>query len=154
MVRTIRAAGLAAVAALGLTGCGGNMPVRLPETGATLEGEIRYGGEELQFAMVMVRSAGGSATGSVGEDGRYKVENVPLGEVQVGVVPKAAYSNYMTAVMRGGAYQGPDAKPGRKKVGLKFTDVPDKFYDPETSGLRTTVEKGTNTFDITIPKTK
>lgn len=156
MSRFVRGLAAAAVAAtaIGVAACGSNRAVALPESGATLEGTIKYGAEQLQYANVLVRGAGdGVAMGVILDDGTYRVENVPLGEVKVGVLPKASYGRYMSHVMAGGAYTGPDGK-GRKKVNLKFTDVPDKFYDPETSGLTTTVSKGTNTFDIDLPKTK
>lgn len=154
-VRVLAAVAVAAAAA-GVAACGSNRAVALPESGATLTGTIKYGPDQLQYANVLVRGAGdGVAMGVILDDGTYTVENAPLGEVKVGVLPKASYGRYMSHVMSGGAYTGPEGK-GRKKVNLKFLDVPDQFYDPETSGLTTTVVKGTNTFDIVIakPKTK
>ena len=41
---------------------------------------------------------------------------------------------------------------GKAKVDLKFTKVPAKFFDPTTSGLKTTIKKGVNTYDIVIAK--
>lgn len=138
----------------GLFGCGSNAPVALPETGATLEGTIKYGSEELQYSNVIIRSGEkGVAMGVILDDGRYRVENVPLGEVKVGVMPRASYGRYMSDSMAGGAYKGPEGK-GRGKVNLKFIDVPEKFYDPEQSGITTTINQGENTFDIVIPKGK
>ena len=145
-VLNIVAAGLA----LAVCSCGSNRPVALPETGATLEGTITYGGEPVQFAEVSVKSATGSASGRV-RDGRYKIENVPLGEVMVGVNTDAATGDFRSASMAAGAYTGPQAK-GKKKVDVKFVSVPAKYIKPDDSGLTTTVKKGVNSYDIVIAK--
>ncbi len=137
---------------LGLTSCGpGNRAVELPTTGASLEGVITYGGEPVQFALVFVRTAAQSSSGKVGPDGRYKINNVPLGEVMIGVNTDAGAGDFQSASMAAGAYKGPESK-GRAKVDLKFVKVPAKFHDPATSNLKTTVNAGVNTFDIVIPK--
>jgi len=131
--------------------CGSNRPVSLPESGATLEGTIKYGTDDIQFAMIIAQTATGSATGKVGPDGKYKLENVPLGEVTVGVNTDAATGDFQSASMAAGSYKGPEAK-GKAKVNLKFTKVPAKFFDPATFGLKTTIQKGVNTYDIVIGK--
>jgi hypothetical protein len=123
---------------------------RVPETGATLEGTIHHGKEQVPFALVIVVGQGASATGNVGEDGRYKVENAPLGEVKVAVNTDAGKGDYMSKMMAQ-ANKGPEAR-GKGKVTLKFVEVPKKYHDPETSALKTTVNKGPNTYDIAIPK--
>lgn len=139
-----------------VTGCAllaascGESGVRYEETGATLEGTIKYGKEDVPFALVIVAGQGGMATGDVGRDGRYKVENVPLGEVKVAVNTEAGRGDFMSYTMSQ-SYQGPEAK-GAKKAAAKFIDVPKKYHDPETSGLTTMIQKGPNTFDIVIPK--
>jgi hypothetical protein len=149
--------GLAAAiaVAVGLTaGCGSNAPVAIVESGATLEGTVTYGGEQLHYAQITVSGGGKVATGNIGEDGRYKVENAPTGEVTIGVNPKAAMGQFQSDQMQAGAMTGgPDGKAGRKKTNVKFTDIPEKFYEPDKSGLKATVNKGTTTHDIAIPKT-
>jgi len=139
-----------AVSAFGIA-CASNAPVSLPESGATLEGTIAMNGEPVQFAMVIVQDASGvgSATGKVGQDGKYRVENVPLGEVLIGVNTDAATGDFQSAAMSAGAYKGPEAK-GKGKVELKFVKVPAKFFDPKTSGQKTTVVKGVNNFPIVL----
>ena len=149
-----KAAGVALTTlALALTSCGKFVrEERLPDTGATLEGTVKYGDEPVQFAMILVKTADKSMTGKIGEDGRYKVENVPLGEVQVGVNTSAAQGEFQSKMMAGGAYKGPEAAGKGRVTGLKFVQVPEKYFDPETSGIKTTVTSGVNTFDIVIPK--
>jgi len=136
-----------------LVGCGyGVKEERLPETGATLTGTITYGNEKVHYAEVRAVSATSSAIGAVGEDGRYKIENVPLGEVKLTVNTDAAKGDYTSATMSK-SYKGPK---GEGAVGggapPKFVSVHPKYADPEKSGLKTTIQAGSNTYDITIPK--
>jgi hypothetical protein len=125
---------------------------RLPETGATLEGTIKYGDEPVEYALIQVLGANGVGTGIVGEDGRYRVENAPLGEVRVGVNTAAAQGQYQSKMMASGVYKGPEAKGKGRVVGLKFIQIPEKYYNPDTSGFKTTINKGANTYDIIVPK--
>lgn len=158
MTRLIRRAtmGFAAAVVLALTACGdsSHIPVALPDSGAVVLGTVRYGGEDVQYALIVLQGQDGStAAGMIDEEGRYRVPNAPLGEVRVGVNSNAARGVYQTAIMRGGAMTGgPEEKAGRKKVNLRFIDVPVKYLDPASSGLTTAVVKGENTYDIVLPK--
>ena len=117
---------------------------RLPTTGATLEGAITYGGETLQMAQINVFSEKGQAIGRI-EGGRYKVENAPLGAVKIGVNTEAERGNAIGQAMARSKGVGSGAAP-------KFTNLPSKYQDPETSGVTTTVKKGKNEFDIVLAK--
>jgi hypothetical protein len=117
---------------------------RLPDTGATLEGTITYGGTKVPFAQVTAMGQNGMATGNVQPDGRYMMTNVPLGEVAIGVNPGAARGEFMSKVMA--------ESKGKAKGTPRFVDVPAKYHEPETSGLKTTINKGANTFNIVITK--
>ncbi len=117
---------------------------RLPETGATLEGTVKYGNETLQMAQIHVMGEKGQGIGRI-EDGRYKVENVPLGEVKIGVNTEAERSNAIGQQMA-------RAKGVSTGHVLKFIAVPAKYAEPDTSGITTTIKKGKNTFDIVLPK--
>jgi hypothetical protein len=144
--------GLVAGYAVLAASCTGG-PQRFPETGATLEGTVSLGTEQVPFAMIIVVSQDGkeSATGKIEEDGRYKVTNAPLGEVKVAVNTDAGRGDYQSRAMAA-SYKGPD-KVGKKPGPLpNFVEVPKKYQDPQTSGLKTTVNKGSNTYDIVIPK--
>lgn len=154
-----RPAAAAAVAALALAlaACGNrdHIAVARPDSGAVVVGTVKYNGEDVHYALVVVQGADGStAAGMIAEEGRYRVPNAPVGEVWVGVNTNAARGVYQTALMRGGAMTGsPESgKSGRKKVSLKFIDVPVKYLDPAQSGLSTTVAKGENTYDIVLHK--
>jgi len=138
-----RSTPLVAVCCLLLASCG-ERGARLPETGATLEGTVSYGKEKVPVALVIAQGQKGSATADVGEDGRYKLENVPLGEVKIAVNTQAGKGKLMSKVMA--------QSRGQAKSLPKVLDVPPKYFDPETSGLKTTIKKGPNTYDVAIPR--
>jgi hypothetical protein len=123
---------------LSLAGCNTG-PVKHPETGATLEGTVTYGGEKVLVAMVLATGPNGSAQGFIGDDGKYKLENVPVGEVSIGVNVEAAKGPLTSKIM------------AKQKV-PPIVNVPAKYADPATSGIKTTIVKGENTYDIKIPK--
>ncbi len=123
-----------------------------PDSGATLEGTVKVGAEELDFAMVTAYSGSGSSTGKIGDDGKYKLSNVPLGEVKITVNTNAAMGDYQQAQMQAGAMTGGgQGKSGRKKVNVQMIHVKEQYADPEKSGLKTTVNAGANTYNIELP---
>ncbi|QJW97705.1 hypothetical protein [Frigoriglobus tundricola] len=136
-----------------LTSCGyGVREQRLPETGATLEGTVSYGGETVPLALIIVAGSNASATGNIDDStGRFSIQNVPLGEVKIGINIDAAKGELQGKLMSG-YYQGPDAKKKGIVAPPKVVNVPKKYADPNTSGLTTTISAGSNTFDIKIPK--
>src|SRR5437773_892791 len=97
MLKFIRRLAVPAVlcAALAAAGCGGVKEIRLPETGATLEGSITYGRSKVPAALVIVQGPNGSAQGFADDYGHYRIENVPTGEVAVAVNTAAAKGNLM-----------------------------------------------------------
>jgi len=152
-IHRLGAVGFGLALAAGLAGCGyGVREQRLPETGATLEGAGKYGAEPVYFAEIRVVSDSASATGTIGQDGRYKVENCPTGAVKIAVNTDAARGEH-TSLSMSRTYKGPKGE-GAAGGGAppKFVSVPGKFADAETSGLQTTVNAGANTYDIVIPK--
>jgi hypothetical protein len=125
--------------ALLLSGCDSGKYTPLPETGATLEGKVTYGNQDILVGLVIVTGGEGpSAQDFIGEDGRYKLKNVPLGQVTIAVNVKAGDGNLMSKRMSG------------QKV-PKTILIPEKYTDPKTSEIKTKVEKGENKFDIIIP---
>jgi len=133
---------------LGPVACGPHVSeVRRPETGATLEGTVTYGTEKVTVALVIAQGegAGASAQAFIGDDGRYKLDNVPIGEVHLAVNTAAGKGQLMSQVMA----QSQGKAKGPPKV---VVEVPAKYGDPTKSGLKTTVAAGPNTFNIVIPK--
>jgi hypothetical protein len=128
-----------------LAGCGrGGGGIRYPETGATLEGTVTYGSDRVGAALVIAQNATGAATAFVNDEGRYKLENVPLGEVNIGVNTDAGKGEAIGKLMA--------QSQGKAKGGPKIVDVPSRYADPATSGIKTTVNKGANTFEIVISR--
>jgi hypothetical protein len=121
---------------------------KLKETGATLEGTVTYKKQPVPYALIVVTGGGdfGSSSGQIGENGRFRIENCPTGEVKIAVITEAVKAQVM---MSSGKYAGPDAK-GAGKAAAKFLDVDKKYADPTTSGITTSVNKGTNEYNIVI----
>jgi hypothetical protein len=131
---------------LWLAGCGGGVRYhKYEETGATLEGTVTYGDQKLEVAMVIVQGQNGSATAFIGEDGRYKATNVPLGAVNLAVNTDAGKGEMQGKFMAQSQGKGGGTLP-------KVIDVPAKYANPTTSGITTTINKGANTYDIVIKK--
>lgn len=129
-----------------IQGCGPT-EYRLPETGATLEGTVTLGDKPVPAAMIILAGRDGAATGNIGADGRYKIENAPLGEVKIAVNTEAAKGQMMGEMMARSVQGGEGGNPTPAPA---FLDVPKKFWDPESSGIKTTIQKGANKHDIEL----
>ena len=141
--------GVTAAVAVTAVSCGSGGIEPIKETGATLEGKVTYGGDPVPMAMVIVaQTGGGAATAFANDDGYYKVENVPVGDVLLAVNTDATRGQ-----MAGRAMAGTDPKAkGKKTVTPKLIEVPKKYHNPDKSGLTTKIQKGANQHDIVIPK--
>jgi len=128
-----------------VAGCARVKEIRLPESGADLKGTVTYDGQKVMVAMVIVQSAGGSAAGLIGDDGTFNIKNVPVGEVNIGVNTEAGKGELKGKMMA-------RAQTKEKVAMPKIVDVPPKYFDPTTSGIHTTVNKGQNTYDVVIKK--
>jgi hypothetical protein len=120
-------------------------PVKYPETGASLEGTVTYNGQKIKVALVIAQGANGGAQAFVTDDGRYKLDNVPLGEVNLAVNTAAGKGQMISRAMAQSRGKGTGPLP-------QVIDVPDKYFNPNTSGIKTTINPGANTFDIVIGK--
>jgi hypothetical protein len=122
-------------------------PERIPETGATLEGTVTYGKDKILVAMIIAQGDGRTpaATGSIDDDGRYKLVNVPLGEVNIAVNVDAGRGQLQSKIQARAQTKSNDPIP-------PVINIPNKYAEPGTSGLKKTIVTGENTFDIVIPK--
>src|SRR5262245_17982966 len=107
-----------AFVAVAAVSCLGPKERRLPESGATLEGTVTYNGQQLEFAMIQVVTKSNSAQGMIGDDGKYKVSNVPLGDVKIAVNTSAARGAYQSKIM---AQNPAAADPAKSK---RITSAP------------------------------
>jgi len=136
---------MAAFASVCSAGCSSTATmVRRPETGATLEGTVKYGDQNVMVGLVIVQNDKGSAQGFIDDEGRYKLENVPTGEVNVAVNTDAGKGQLMSRAM--------SQSKGKAKGLPKVVELPAKFQNPGQSGIKTTVNKGANEFNIVIPR--
>jgi hypothetical protein len=126
-----------------LSACGPK-EIRYPETGATLEGTVTYGEDRVGAALVIAQNESGAAVGFVDETGRYKLQNVPLGEVQIAVDTVAGKGQAMGKFVA--------QSQGKAEGAPKLIEVPAEYAKPSSSGITTTVGKGANTSDIVIRK--
>jgi hypothetical protein len=118
---------------------------KLPESGANLEGTVKYGTDKVQVALIIVKGTDSAAQGWVNDDGTYRIENVPLGEVTIAVNVQAAKGPLQGRAMA-------QSRSGDKTPLPRVIEIPAKYADPNTSDIKTTIEKGENTFPIVIPK--
>jgi len=145
MRRTLTRYAILGVAGLfvGLVGCDSGKGTR-PQTGAKMDGTVMYGDQKVMVALVIATGANGSSQAFIDDDGMYHMENVPLGEVNIAVNTDAGKGNQISKIMA--------ASRGKPKAMPRVLDVPNKYFDPTKSGIKTTVNAGDNTFNIVLPK--
>lgn len=115
----------------------------IPETGASLSGTVMYKQEILKAGLVLVQGASAGAQGKIGEDGRYTVENCPIGAVTIAVTTGAARGEMM------GKAAAQKAR-GEKASTPKIVTIPAKYADPAQSPVKTTIQKGANEFHVEL----
>jgi hypothetical protein len=106
---------------------------------------VTYGSQPIKVALIIAQGGDRGATAFVGDDGRYKLTNVALGEVNIAVNTAAGKGNLISRSMA--RAKGKDQAPLPAAI-----DIPQKYFDPTTSGIKTKINPGPNTFDIVIPK--
>lgn len=167
MPAAFRAAGVFAAFALVafLPGCG-------PGRGS-VTGKVTHGGKVVQSGSVILSGSDGTAVVAVIEPGgEFKAAGVTAGEVKVGVsspAPEEAVAAKAAAGRGDGSKGAPvaAAKGGPpviapaggkgkaaappKSADPKWFPIPDKFADPQTSGLVIQVRSGENAVEVTIP---
>jgi hypothetical protein len=154
---------LLVVLVLSLASCG--------KSGSMVSGTVTYKGQPLPGGIIVFQSAdGGRHPGSIGVDGSYTAL-VPPGEMKVGVDTTSLKNPTASGGPPAGAPSGaPSGLPGggpeiakkqaemEKKMekehgsgipadlrsGVKYVQIPDKYRDPNTSGLTADVKKGPN----------
>jgi hypothetical protein len=146
---TTRAAVLLAVGFAAVTGCSNEPKVGVVTGKVTLDDKPADG-----VAITFLGADGRTATALTDSSGRYRADNVPVGQTGVGVASLPDEGDDSNAGMiqknRGADPAAQPAKPADvKKKGPK---VPDRFADPGSSGLKHTVAEGESTFDIPLKR--
>ena len=135
------------VLSLGMFGC--NSPI------GTVSGKVYYKNVALKGGNVTFFTADKSTSliSPIGEDGSYRVENLPVGVVKISVETKSLKKranlpkNAPPPGMKGGRRETTDPKD----LARRFVAIPELFASPETSGLTYTVQGGNQTHDIKLP---
>jgi hypothetical protein len=125
--------GLAAVALLGTLGCGPSGPdVEL----GTVKGTVTLDGAKVTGGRVLFFNVSGySAEAPISPEGTY--------EAQTAVGETSVFINH----------REPDIMPPGGRTGMPMPGknlVPDKYSHSDTSGLKLTVQSGTNEYDVVM----
>lgn len=129
-------------AGLAIVGCGKKGPATSNVTGKV----TLASGQPLPGGRIDFRSAasGDLVSGQIKADGTYEVLSVPPGEYKVGIVNGHLQGTSATP-------PGLEPMPGAaENAGKKYVPIHPGYSKVETSGLSTTVEGRTNTYDISL----
>lgn len=135
--------------------CGGSVscksqPEERAATNATLEGTVTYNGQPVPHALIIVAGTD-SRTADADASGRFKVNQVSLGKVTIGVNTAAAKGRIMGQLMAK-KQKGPTGASAQAVGGTpELVEIPEKYHSPQTSGIETVIKEGANTLDIKLP---
>jgi hypothetical protein len=128
-----------------LAGCGG------PGL-ATVEGKVTVDGQLVSAGRVIFRSADGKSTvlANIAPDGSYRALDVPQDDMKVTVAGLSKFERIR--LQRGGKGKGKSSSASETlaKEIESSPKIPEKYLDPDASGLGLTVKSGTNTYNIEI----
>jgi hypothetical protein len=148
---------IGACALVGLTGCGGSVKT-------DVSGTIKRYGQPPKFTgiqVIFVHPDGALVSAPVAEDGTYRAEGIPAGEVKVCfayITPEVARQGAEHKAAGGGRLKKPgDVEVPKVKAlgtsGPSTNPLPLALRDTSTSGLTFRVEAGkSNTFDYDITR--
>jgi hypothetical protein len=111
----------------------------IPDTGASLTGTVTYKKQKLTGGLITVAGDTPGSSSEIKPDGTYTVNSVPVGNVIIGV--NTAMAKAKAAGMRSAPK---DVQPP------PVVDIPAKYASPGSSGIKTEIKPGPNTFDIVI----
>lgn len=144
---------IAALVLLALIGCGGGNKV------GTVSGKVTYKGEALRGGtLAFVPKNAGGVVATIDPEGNYTVTNVPVGEAKITVQtfpatggPPAMKGKAPPKMPQAPADQKmPDLYDFAGKAKKGHMKIPEKYGDPEKSGLTYTVSAGSQTHNIKL----
>lgn len=140
------------------TGCGPDYKAR-----GIVKGRVTSKGKPLTTGTVMFYNKNGiTAQAHINTDGTYEMKDAPIGECQVTVtVPKLPMDPGTKARLKGtgGGPKMPEMKapegytgemPSAPTIPKEIVPADAKYEKTETSGLKFTVEKGEQTYNIDL----
>jgi hypothetical protein len=149
---------------LGVAGCNTG-----PASG-TVSGKVSYKGAPLKGGTVMVFPTGegkNPVSAEIKEDGTYTAEKVPTGPAKLSVETESLKPPMVMGQGPAGGggsagkkYQPPPpdpkvktepyAPPDPSERAKRYVKIPEKYSNPDSSGLTTMVKTGNNEFNIEI----
>lgn len=103
----------------------------------TLKGTVTYEGKPVTSGLLKITGPHNSyAAASIQESGRYEITDVVPGELQIGVMETPQGSGSSS-----GGGSGPKVTP---------LNLPEKFRDPATSGVKYTITEATKELNIEL----
>jgi hypothetical protein len=140
---------------LAAAGCGGK---------GNVSGTVRYNGEPLPSGEIAFIGQSGDKQVKKGliRDGAYRIDAIPCGPVKItvttsrptgsstGAAPtRGVKPGELPPVMQGMQVKLPE--PGQTpEPPAKYVPIPERYADPERSGLEYTVTRGSNTKDVDL----
>jgi hypothetical protein len=116
----------------------------------TVSGTVKFNEKPLPGGTIVFHPHDGSAVrGAIETDGSFSVADVPAGPVKIAVVTLAAPRNLGNP----DGFVFKDAKASdkdRSGVAKQYVTIPERYRDPEKSGLEYTVKTGSQTKDIDL----
>lgn len=141
---------LAFAASLGAAGCG--------KSTGSLSGKVYYKGAPLKGGHVIFACADGKTEQpEIGEDGSYRIDKLPVGVVKVGVETDTLKPKGVAPGMAGpvkyappSGMENPNQAPDPAQMAKRYVPIPEKYADPQSSGLTFTVKPGSQPYDINL----
>ena len=126
-----------------LAGCGGSGL-------ATVEGKVTVDGQAVRGGRVTFQSADGKSTvlAKIALDGSYRALDVPHGAMNVTVAGLDKFER--RKIQHGVKGKRTSESEARAEAIESSPKIPEKYKDPDASGLTFTVKSGTNTYNIEL----
>src|SRR5262245_39884068 len=116
-----------------------------PETGE-VSGTVRFGDKLLTSGTVtFITAKGEQRATALASDGSYKLDKLPVGPVTITVL---SHPRVPPGLLKKAPPGAPSVAPDESKESP--VAIPDRYKDPDRSGLTYTVEKGKHIFDIVL----
>lgn len=128
-----------------LAGCG-------QKPHADIEGKVTLDGSPVPSVMVSFTGVDGANAFSIGcrADGTYKGIDVPIGPMKV-CIDRSAVLGPKRNKPKSSKFWSKKNKTNQQETAAgSAASIPNKYHDSETSGLTTTINPGTNIFDIEL----
>jgi hypothetical protein len=154
--RRVMVGGFLVFGLLALIGCGPDYKAR-----AVVKGKVKMGNTLLTSGTVMFHNKNGiTASSPIDPHGNYMISDAPIGDCAITVTvaalppdPSVRARLQGKGPTPGKGSDNPDGGPGialMPEMPKNIVRIPDKFANPETSGLNYKVEKGEHVHDITF----